>query len=262
MQPVLDILKAVISNMGPEEEWMLAFLLGFIVLMAVFDLQVRRGRRSVKLRHIPGFDTLRGVVGRATETGRPFHVSAGVRGVGSQATAESLAGLTVLGCLAEQAAICDAQPVVTVANPTMLAAAGDVVRGAYARSGRVARYDPTEVRFVAPDPTAYAAGVMGILGGEGMEANVLVGGFGHEYLLMGEAGSRAGLPQVGGATDPHVLPFVYASADQALIGEEVFAGGAYLSSDPSHIASLLTQDAMRLIISLLVVILVLLRSVS
>jgi hypothetical protein len=52
-----------------------------------------------------------------------------------------------------------------------------------------------------------------------------------------------------GATDPQVLPYVHATADEILIGEEMFAGGAYTARLPSQIASLLAQDWARWIVS-------------
>jgi hypothetical protein len=103
----------------------------------------------------------------------------------------------------------------------------------------------TDVRWLSPEPAAYAAGVMGILGAERVEANVMVGAFGDEYLLMGEAANRHRCQHLGGVSDPAVLPFVYATAQQALIGEDMYAAGAYLNRKPWHLASLRGQDALR-----------------
>ncbi|MFN2244318.1 MAG: DUF6754 domain-containing protein, partial [Anaerolineae bacterium] len=78
-----------------------------------------------------------------------------------------------------------------------------------------------------------------------LTANVMVGQFGDEYLLMGETGAQRGLRQVVGTADPGTLPFAYASADETLIGEEIYAGGAYTSKKPIQIASLLAEDWLR-----------------
>jgi hypothetical protein len=89
---------------------------------------------------------------------------------------------------------------------------------------------------------AYAAGVTGLLEREPLTANIMVGAFGDEYLLIGETGARRGVHQVVGTTDPRTLTFVFASADDTLIGEEIFAGGAYTARLPIQIGSLLTED--------------------
>ena len=104
--------------------------------------------------------------------------------------------------------------------------------------------------MVAPAPTAYAAGVMGLLDRQPFSANVMIGAFGDEYLLMGETGARKGMHQVVGAADPRTLPFVYATAEEALIGEEMFAGGAYTAGRPVQIASLVAEDWIRWLVVL------------
>ena len=43
---------------------------------------------------------------------------------------------------------------------------------------------------------------------------------------------------------------LYASSPDALIGEELFAAGAYLDLDPAHAASLTVQDIFRWLIIL------------
>jgi hypothetical protein len=103
---------------------------------------------------------------------------------------------------------------------------------------------------------AYAAGVTGLIEREPLAANVMVGSFGDEYLLMGETGARRGLRQIVGTADPRILPQVYASADETLIGEEMFAGGAYTARLPIQIGSLFTEDWARwaLIAAILIVV--------
>ena len=227
-------------GLGPGTVALVLLLLAFPILFFLTS-RVKAGRTG-SLRHIPGLETLPGSVGRSAETGQPLHVSVGVEGVGGLATAETWAGLTLLTQLADEAASCDTPLIVTVADPTVLPVAQDILRRAYVRQGNPDGYDPTQVRFIAPVPMAYAAGVAGILEREPLTGNVMVGSFGDEYLLMGEAGVERQLRQVVGTTNPSTLPFVYASADETLIGEEVFATGAYTRKLPIQIGSLLTED--------------------
>jgi hypothetical protein len=214
-----------------------------LILPALFYLTSRvRAGKAGGLRPLPGMEELPGLVGRSAETGQALHVSVGVGGVGGVTTAQTWAGLTLLAQLANEAAACDTPLSVTVADPTVLPLAQDILWRAYVRNGNPEGYHPTQVQFVAPEPMAYAAGVAGLLEREPLTANIMVGSFGDEYLLMGETGARRGVRQVVGTADPRTLPFVYASADDTLIGEEIFASGAYTRRLPIQIASLLTED--------------------
>jgi hypothetical protein len=232
---------------------LLAFLFLALLLLFLLSLKVRASRAG-SLRLLPGMEELPGLVARSAETGQPLHVSVGVGGVGGPTTAETWAGLTLFGQLADEAVARGASLVVTVADATVLPIAQDILQRAYDRYGFPEGYDPDQVRFVAPQPTAYAMGVMGVLERESLAGNVMVGSFGDEYLLIGETGARQGVHQIVGTTNPQTLPLVYASADETLIGEEVFATGAYTSRLPMQIASLLTEDWLRwLLIAAIVV---------
>jgi hypothetical protein len=233
----------------------IAIVLLLLILPILLYLYIRvRAGNAGKLRPMPALEQLPAAVGRSAETGQPLHVSVGVAGVGGTTTAETWAGLTVLSRLADEAAASDTPLMVTVADPTVLPLAQDVVRRAFIRHGNPEGYDPTQVRFIAPEPVAYAAGVMGLLDREQLTGNVMIGTFGTEYLLMGETGARRGVRQVVGTSDPNTLSLMYASADETLIGEEIFAGGAYTMGLPAQVASLLAEDWARWLIILVIIV--------
>jgi hypothetical protein len=243
-------------------ETQLVLLLFILVFLPVFYLSGWRVQEGdlPDLRPILAFEALRGVTARAIETGRAVHISLGAGSITSDETADSLAGLSVLEYFADQSAATGMPPIVTMASPTLLPLAQDVIRRPYGADKEEATGAIRHVRWIAPEPAAYAAGVMDILGTEGVDANVMVGAFGDEYLLMGEAASRRKITQVGGASDPNVLPFVYITADQTLMGEDMYAAGAYLGRKPWHIGSLLAQDFMRWSIVIVIVALVALKT--
>jgi hypothetical protein len=205
------------------EEIALVVLLLLLTVLFYLASRVRAGKAG-ELRPMPGLEELPGLVGRSAETGQPLHVSVGVAGVGGATTAETWAGLSVLETLADEAAACGTPLTITVADATVLPIAQDVLWRAYARNGNPEGYDPTQVQLVSPDAMAYAAGVTGILEREALTANVMIGTFGDEYLLMGETGARRGVRQIVGAADPRTLTFVYARRQ------------------PIQVASLLAED--------------------
>jgi len=224
--------------------------IGLVVLLLVLPVlffltsRVRAGKTG-DLRALPAMEEVPGSIGHAAETGQPLHISVGVAGVGGTATAETWAGLTALTELADEAAACDTPLIVTVSDPTVLPVAQNILQRAYSRHGNPEGYDSTQVRFVSPDSTAYAAGLMGLVKQEPVVGNVMIGSFGDEYLLIGETWAQEGVRQIVGTNDPRTLPFVYASADETLVGEEMYASGAYTTRLPVQIASLLTEDWLR-----------------
>jgi len=258
MQVILNILSQ--SAIDQNATLLLICVLLLIPALPFLWRKVKMGKGPV-LRPISAYAALQNVVSQSVETGYPVHVSVGVRGIGQQSTAQTLAGLILLEHLAQQTAEYDAAPLVSVADGTALVAAQDALRRASARQGQGKKLDPYRVRMIAPEPTAYASGVMGLLSREHVWANVMNGVFGDEYLLMGETAARKDIQQIAGSGNPQSLPFMMVSANHTLIGEEMFAAGAYLSGLASHIASLMLQDWMRTIIILVIVIGVVLSTV-
>jgi hypothetical protein len=103
---------------------------------------------------------------------------------------------------------------------------------------------------------AYASGVTTLYGRQRLEASQLIGSFGQEFVLAGEVGAQREVPQLAGATTTTALPLVYLAADGALIGEEIYAAEAYLARSPAPHARLLTHDALRTAVIVVIVILV------
>jgi hypothetical protein len=224
------------------------FLLVFIGLMLYFTRQAIFGNTPI-LRQIQAYETLKGLTSRAIEAGRGLHLSVGLGSITNATTADTLAGLSVLSYLAKQAAATGAPPTVSMADPTTMLMAQHLIRSSYGDAADGLEQAYQNVRWVASQPAAYAAGVMNIIEISQPEANVLVGNFGDEYLLMGEAAARQGSSHIGGTSIPNTLPFVYASAGQTLLGEEIYAAGAYLQKRPAHLGSLVAQDTMRSVIA-------------
>jgi hypothetical protein len=173
---------------------------------------------------------------------------------------DSLASVEVLRPVAQRLSLTGQMPLVTTGDATLhLLAEDQVHRIRRGQATGLSQAEP-DVRWLAATPAAYAAGVMGMLAREPVEVNVMTGFFGAEYLLMGEVGvPRVGV-QLGGASEPTVLPFVLATSRAALLGEELYAAGAYLAHKPWHLGSLWAQDMLRWLIALSVVVAVIVNT--
>ena len=72
-----------------------------------------------------------------------------------------------------------------------------------------------------------------------------MGNFGVEAALLTDAAERQSTFMLAGSDNLTAQAVIYASAQEPLIGEEVFAAGAYVESNHMHTASLTVQDILR-----------------
>jgi hypothetical protein len=181
------------------------------------------------------------------------HTSPGSGGVGAEGvtTASTLAGMGVVESMARTAAITGAPVQATTNDAVAYALTDNALRRGYRRAGWSMESESGGARFLTHrDALAYAAGAAEVVSSYKVSHAVMSGTFGPEVLLLTEAQRRSGAHQVVGSTVPQGAALVTLTADQALVGEEVFAAGAYLERRTTHIAALLAQDGLRWIIVL------------
>jgi len=249
MQPLIDAMESLLS--GGLNITALAVLALFCLLLVVFNGRAKRGHRF-PVRAISAYKSIHQLVSRSLESGQPIHVGMGSGRVGTEAMPEALMGLTVFDYVARHAAAYDQAVLGTTADGTILSAAQGVLQRAREEAGFAERYAGKELRFYGPDPLVYAAGTAGAITRDQHLANILVGRFGHEGLWIGEAAQGQDMVQLGGAVSPSAIALMQATLDECVIGEEVFAAGAYLHRR-SHLGSLATQDTMRILAILAII---------
>lgn len=229
----------------------LALLIAILVgaVLYLFTRRIQAGE-VVGLRPVSGYKSLTNQIGRAVESGRRVHFSLGRAGLNSATSPVSLAALAALDSIAEDGCASDVPPIVTVGEGSLLPAAQDQLRGAYREAGRSGDFSNTMVEFVASNtnPMSYAAGVSDVVQHNDVGSNLLMGHFGAEIGIILEAAGRENADQIVGSDDPVALAVGSAMSDDLLIGEEIFAAGAYMKGSPSQIASLQIQDILRFII--------------
>jgi hypothetical protein len=177
--------------------------------------------------------------------GRPVHFTTG--GYATLATDRAptiLAGVTILSYVARLAAANRARLMVTVSDASSIALLEQVVREAYLAEGHPEQYDPTIVRHLSGEQFAFMASVQAIIQREQVAANILVGPFAAEVLPMLEAGYRMGAINISGAEGSQIA-YIFAASDHVLIGDEIFAAGAYISKDPVQVATIFTEDVVK-----------------
>jgi hypothetical protein len=81
-----------------------------------------------------------------------------------------------------------------------------------------------------------------------------VGHFGVEAALLAEAAERENTFLIGSSDALSAQAALFASAQEALIGEELFAASTYLDASASNSSSLTIQDVLRWIIILILLV--------
>jgi hypothetical protein len=216
----------------------------FAGLMAGFYIlnQRREGRH---LRDIPAYYRLRGSVEVAVEDGTRIHVAIGRGDVLSPQGAAAIVGLSMLREIAMVASESDHPPLATAGDGMLGILAQDTLRSSYDALNLSTNYEQTLGRVTGLTPFSYGAGVMPLVFDEAVSTNLLIGSFGTEAALITSAGERSQTRTLAGTDNLPGQAILYATAHEPLIGEEMFAGGAYLGDHPMHIASLHAQDVIR-----------------
>jgi hypothetical protein len=233
----------------------LILTLGIIAIVLVLILILGRRQqagKTVALRPFSAHVALKGQVGRAVESASRLHISLGRASLISPASPVSIAAMSVLDRLAEDGCANDTPPITTVGDGTLLPLAENNLRHAADLTGGKQEIPTGTVQFVASanDPYAYAGGVINVIQQEKILGNVLVGQFGQEIGIITEVAGRGEINQVIGSDDPLALAIATTVTDDLMIGEELLAAPAYIEEKPYQIASLQTQDILRIIVGL------------
>ena len=224
-------------------------LVAFGVLILYFIYHARRGKKLF-IRKIPGLESVEEALGRATELGKSVLY---ISGIGTEGDVQTIAAMNILGNVAEQVAHYDTDIIVPCINPIVMTIEQELVKQAYTRAGRPEDYKEDSIFFITTQQFAYASAVCGIMAREKTAANFLMGSFAAESLLLAETGARTGAIQIAGTASPSQIPFFIVACDYTLIGEELFAAGAYMSREPLLLGSLKGQDIAKFIIIILMI---------
>ena len=223
-------------------------ILGFFVVLIFFGLMIAvatliRQREAPKLREIAAFKRLGRAIGLAVEAGSRLHVSLGRGQMLSRQSAIGFVGLSILDRIGRSTSISDRPPIATSGEGTLGILTQDSQRITAKYLG--VESDPTRGRITGVTPYSYAAGTLSFIEEEEIGANLLIGSFGNEVALITDAAERKEGMTLGGTDNLAGQAVLFAAAQEPLIGEESYAGGAYLGAGRMHIASLYVQDIVR-----------------
>ena len=218
-------------------------------LLLLFFTFVRRRSPGV-FRRIEAYERLNRAIGLAVEGGTRLHISIGRGNLFTARGGSALAGLAMLRRLSERTSLSDKPPIVTSGDASLAILSQDTLQSGYRAAGAEDQYRFTTGRLTGLTPFAFAAGTMFVARDEDVSANVAIGDLGAEAALLADASESAKADLIAGSDNLSAQTIFYAASQDPLIGEELFAAGAYLGAGASHEASLQTQDVLRWLVIL------------
>ncbi|GAB4291358.1 MAG: hypothetical protein Kow0090_04810 [Myxococcota bacterium] len=236
---VFGPVSAEASWFNPSRLNVMLLLIIVIILIFAFLNIARRESESLYVRKIPGIDAIEEAIGRATEMGRPILY---VPGISDMTNIQTIASMLILGKVAEKVAEYQAKIIVPNIIPFVREVAADVVRKGFFNAGFPDAFNPDSVPYLSQEQFAFTAGVTGIMLREKPAANLYLGNFFAESLILAETGFAAKAIQVAGTAEVTQIPFFIAACDYTLIGEELYAASAYLSKEPKALSTLKASD--------------------
>jgi hypothetical protein len=218
-----------------------------LILIWVVSLFLIYSKRDIWIRRLPALDFIEEAVGRAAEMGRPVVVQgfgSGSNGLQSAIAPMILAGLAVLGHAARICARHGTRIIATMASESVVPVADEVLRTAYRLEGKLEEYEARREDMLPWTPNQANMVALGLR--ERPAAHIMIGAFWHESVQIAEAFGRVGAVQIGGTGRLYQIPFFAAVCDMNLIGEEIYAVGAYINQTPQMLASIATTDYFKL----------------
>lgn len=216
----------------------------FVLFLAVTVYYMWRSKSGKVpfIRRIPGLDAIEEAVGRATELGRPVFYVPGRTEINTAGAAQTIAGLEILGHVARLTARYDTELKVGIAAANVYPVAEAMVQQAYLEEGKAEKVHPEMVQFLSSEQFAFSAACLSIMANDKSASVILIGEFQAESMMLAEGAAQVGAVTIAGTSRTFQIPFFVAACDYTLIGEEMFAGGAYLSKDPIKAGNLAAQD--------------------
>ncbi|MCS6995252.1 MAG: hypothetical protein N2117_08020 [Anaerolineales bacterium] len=236
--------------MTSQTAGLLGLVLVLVAALALTLLSLLFKRFPLPLRNISAFLRIRRAASLVVEDGTRLHVSLGSANLLTPSSASALAGLALVRHLGEVTSLSDHPPITTTGSPTLNLLAQDTLRTAHEAVATEQPFDMNNGRLTGLTPLSYAAGVMPAIRDENISNNVIIGSFGPEVGLLIESADRQKTPVIAASDSLPAQAVLYAATQEPLIGEELFAAGAYTQAGPAHTASLLVQDILRWLVIL------------
>ena len=225
------------------------FVLTTVVLVYTARFLQSRASTRRKLRPMPAFERIPDWSSQAIEADRPLHLAFGSASIGEDNTATALANAELFHHIIEKNSAADTPPALSTSAPTTVPLASAKVDAAWmgADAEHNVHWYPQGKRALG-----YAAGVTAVIGDSEPPAHILAGSFGAELGLILDSARRNRQDTLAVSDQLEGQAVAYAMADEALIGEELFAAPAYVTDEGRAAADAIVMDVWRALLMILV----------
>jgi hypothetical protein len=213
-----------------------------IVAAILYYMQRAYSGNIPNLRRLQAVDVVEEIIGRCVEMGRPaWYLMDTVDMTTPSVLAPTVAAFQILSYTARMAARLGSKFFVPVVQGLAYSIANDIVEEAYKAEGKIDDYDPLGTVLYLPDG-ADRMYIINNMWSQRVAGVFFLGSWYHKAVIFTENAARVGALTLGGTDTTHNIPFLVAICDYSIIGEELYAMGAYVSGDPTNSASLAGQD--------------------
>lgn len=224
------------------------FILITIILILAIGMLDRKKVHG-NLRVIPSFEQLQKAINLIVESGKGAHITVGRGSILSPQAGSTLAAMEMLSHLSRLCLNGDVPPISTSGDGVVNLMAIDTLRNSYRSAHLQQRFHPLSGQVTGVSPYSYMAGAMLAQRDDNRTLTVALGSFGPEVGLLADTSERMQAHTIGGTDNLLAQAVLYATSRSPLIGEEFFAASAYTQGTAIQIASLKTQDVLRVLLA-------------
>jgi hypothetical protein len=231
-----------------DAEVTLTLIAATLVTMLISSLFVRRRRSPLSLRPISGYAVLPLAIDESVESDRPIHFSMGASALAGESAGAALASADAIYHLVMRLSFERRLPLVTTSDPVTLALAIDTLRKAYIARDNLESFRPEAAAWYPAGERSmvFAAAAAARAKDLRVSSQILLGNFGSEIAFLAEANRGVDQRLVTNSTTLEGQAVAMVVSDTTIVGEELFAGSAYLNpKDTAAMTSLIALDVLR-----------------
>ncbi|MCY4147638.1 MAG: hypothetical protein OXE95_10650 [Chloroflexi bacterium] len=235
-------------DLTTQQALSLLFVLATAVLIYTARFLQSRGGSRRALRPMSAFARIPDWSSQAIEADRPLHLAFGSASLGEDNTAIALANAELFQRVINQNGAGDTPPALSASAPATIPLASATVAAAWTgeRGARNVHWYPQGKRAFG-----YAAGVTAVIGDDEPPAHILAGSFGAELGLILDSARRKRQATLAVSDQLAGQAVAYVLADEALIGEELFAAPAYVAGEARAADAVIVMDVWRALLMIL-----------
>lgn len=220
----------------------LIFLITLYILSYYCVSKAEKGKLPT-VRTLPAVLAIDEAVGRAAEMGRPLSYTPG-NGANLYSTKgpQMLASINIFGYVAEMCARRGVPIIFTTSKADSLPLVEETLRTAYMNAGKPEELKLDYTLRYQPGQDALVNSLLGSFQRERPASFMMLGPLAYETIVIGEGANTVGCFSIGGTVSTGQLPFVIATCDYTLLGEELYAASASLSKTKTTLGTLEGED--------------------